>query len=208
VGGKGAGAEDGILLSLGEQHSFPLPEVFDFLSPDDVEEVLVQALLQTPMFGTRFRWNASRSLALMRYSMGKRVPPQIQRARSDDLMAGVFPAQAACQDNAVTAYVDVPDHPLVTETIRDCLHEAMDIDGLKRVLEGIRAGRIRTLAVDLPEPSVFAHQLLNSQPYTYLDDAPLEERRARAVSVRRSLPPEDAAAFGALDEQAIAQVRL
>ena len=205
---QAAASDDGILLSLSEQHSFPLADVFEFLSPQNVEDVLIQATLQAPMFGTRFRWNANRSLALNRFSMGKRVPPQIQRARSDDLMAAVFPAQTACQDNAVTAYVDVPDHPLVAETIRDCLHEAMDIDGLKRVLEGIRAGRIRTLAVDLPEPSVFAHQLLNSQPYTYLDDAPLEERRARAVSVRRSLPPEDAAAFGALDEQAIAQVRL
>ncbi len=204
---QAAASDDGILLSLSEQHSFPLADVFEFLSPQNVEEVLVQAALQAPMFGTRFRWNASRALTLSRYSMGKRVPPQIQRARSDDLMAAVFPAQVACQDNAATAYVDVPDHPLVKETIGDCLHEAMDIDGLKRVLHGIREGRIRTLAVDLPEPSVFAHQLLNSQPYTYLDDAPLEERRARAVSVRRSLPPEDAAAFGALDEAAIAQVR-
>ncbi len=204
---QAAASDDGILLSLSEQHSFPLADIFEFLSPQNVEDVLVQSALQAPMFGTRFRWNASRALSLSRYSMGKRVPPQIQRARSDDLIAAIFPAQVACQDNAVTTYVDVPDHPLVKETINDCLHEAMDIDGLKRVLAGIREGRIRTLAVDLPEPSVFAHQLLNSQPYTYLDDAPLEERRARAVSVRRSLPPEDAAAFGALDEQAIAQVR-
>ena len=203
---QAAASDDGILLSLGEQHSFPLHEVFDFLSPDDVEEVLVQALLQTPMFGTRFRWNASRSLALMRYSMGKRVPPQIQRARSDDLMAAVFPAQVACQENA-NAHVELPDHPLVNETVKDCLREAMDVDGLKEVLRGIRQGRIRTLSVDLPEPSVFAHQLLNSNPYTYLDDAPLEERRARAVSVRRTLPPEDATAFGALDAEAIEQVR-
>jgi len=203
---QAAASDDGILLSLSEQHSFPLADVFEFLSPQNVEDVLTQAVLQAPMFGTRFRWNASRALSLSRYYMGKRVPPQIQRARAQDLIAAVFPGQVACQDNAVSAYVDLPDHPLVKETLSDCLRDAMDVDGLKRVLQGIREGRIRTIAVDLPEPSVFSHQLLNSQPYTYLDDAPLEERRARAVSVRRSLPPEDAAAFGALDEQAISQV--
>jgi ATP-dependent Lhr-like helicase len=204
---QAAANDDGILLSLGEQHSFPLEEVFGFLSPKNVEEVLVQAVLQTPMFGTRFRWNASRALSLLRYSMGKRVPPQIQRARADDLLAAVFPAQVACQDNAgPNRLLELPDHPLVKETLHDCLREAMDVDGLKEVLKGISGGEIRTIAVDLPEPSVFAHQLLNSQPYTYLDDAPLEERRARAVSVRRTLPAEDAAAFGALDSEAIREV--
>ena len=203
---QAAASDDGILLSLGEQHSFPLADIFQFLSPDNVEEVLVQAVLQTPLFGTRFRWNATRALAMLRYTGGKRVPPQIQRARSDDLIASVFPAQVACQDNMGAGNIEPPDHPLVKETLDNCLHEAMDVDGLKKILEGIRDGRIRTLAVDLPEPSVFAHQLLNSQPYTYLDGAPLEERRARAISVRRTLPPEDAAAFGALDPEAIAQV--
>src|SRR5262249_29378859 len=147
-----------------------------------------------------------RALAMLRYTGGKRVPPQIQRARSDDLIAWVFPAQVACQDNMGSADIEPSDHPLVKETLDNCLHEAMDVDGLRQVLQGVRDGRIRTLAVALPEPSVFAHQLLNSQPYTYLDGAPLEERRARAISVRRTLPPEDAAAFGALDSEAIAQV--
>src|SRR5712692_6580606 len=203
---QAAASDDGILLSLGEKHSFPLADIFGFLSPSNVEEVLTQAVLQTPLFGTRFRWNATRALALMRYYRGKRVPPQIQRARSDDLLGAVFPAQVACQDNAGPGDVALPDHPLVKETLHNCLHEAMDLDGLKSVLDQLRDGRIRTLAVDLPEPSVFAHQLLNSQPYTYLDDAPLEERRARAVSLRRTLPAEDAAAFGALDPHAIEQV--
>ncbi len=203
---QAAASDDGILLSLGEQHSFPLDDVFDFLSPENVEEVLTQAVLQAPLFGTRFRWNATRALALHRMQNGKRVPPHLQRARSEDLLAAVFPAQVGCQDNRTDPYIEVPDHPLVHETVQNCLREAMDVDGLKEVLRAMRAGIIRRLAVDLPEPSVFAHAMLNSAPYTYLDDAPLEERRARAISVRRTLPPADAAAFGALDEAAIAQV--
>jgi ATP-dependent Lhr-like helicase len=203
---QAAATDDGVLLSLGEQHSFPLADVFSFLTEQTVEETLVQAVLQAPLFGTRFRWNATRALALARFQGGKRVPPPIQRARSDDLMAAVFPAQVACQDNHGAGDVEIPDHPLVTETLGDCLREAMDVDGLKVVLRGIRSGEIRTVAVDVPEPSPFSHAILNSNPYTYLDDAPLEERRARAVSLRRTLSPEDAAAFGALDADAIAQV--
>ncbi|MFZ5468298.1 MAG: DEAD/DEAH box helicase [Myxococcota bacterium] len=203
---QAAASDDGILLSLGEQHSFPLADIFDFLSPSNVEEVLTQALLQTPLFPTRFRWNSTRALALSRFSMGKRVPPHLQRARAEDLLAAVFPAQVGCQDNHGGEKIEPPDHPLVNETLDNCLREAMDVDGLKAVLQGMKEGRIRTVAVDLPEPSVLAHQMLNSAPYTYLDEAPLEERRARAVSVRRTLPPADAAAFGALDAEAIAQV--
>jgi ATP-dependent Lhr-like helicase len=203
---QAAASDDGILLSLGEQHSFPLADIFDFLHENTVEDVLVQAVLQAPIFGTRFRWNATRALALSRVNGGQRVPPQIQRARSDDLLAAVFPAQVGCQDNRAGDAIEVPDHPLVKETVNDCLREAMDIDGLKRVLRELKAGRIRTVAIDLPEPSPLAHALLNSAPYTYLDDAPLEERRARAVSLRRALPAEDAAAFGALDAHAIEQV--
>jgi ATP-dependent Lhr-like helicase len=203
---QAAATDDGVLLSLGEQHSFPLADVFSFLDAGTVEAVLVQAVLQAPLFGTRFRWNASRALALARFQNGKRVPAPIQRARSDDLMAAVFPAQVACQDNHGVGDIEIPDHPLVTETLRDCLREAMDVDGLARVLRGIASGAIRTIAVDVPEPSPLSHAILNSNPYTYLDDAPLEERRARAVSVRRTLSPEDAAAFGALDADAIAQV--
>jgi ATP-dependent Lhr-like helicase len=203
---QAAATDDGVLLSLGEQHSFPLADIFDFLHPDSVESVLVQAVLQSPMFGTRFRWDATRALALSRYHSGGRVPPHIQRARAEDLLAAVFPAQLGCQDNHGSAEVDLPDHPLVNEPLRDCLTEALDLEGLKRVLQGLRSGTIQTVARDLPEPSPLAHALLNSQPYTFLDDAPLEERRARAVQVRRSLPAEDAAGLGALDASAIQQV--
>lgn len=203
---QAAATEDGILLSLSEQHSFPLADIFDFLHPDRVEEVLVQAVLQVPLFGTRFRWVASRALAMQRVQSGKRVPPALQRARAEDLLASVFPEGVGCQDNHGGEDVVIPDHPLVRQAMDDCLREAMDVDGLKAVLRGIREGRIQTLARDLPEPSVFAHQMLNSQPYTFLDGAPLEERRTRAVALRRTLSPEDAVAFGALDDAAIAQV--
>ncbi len=203
---QAAATDDGILLSLGEQHSFPLEDVFAFLSPQNVEEVLTQAVLQTPLFGTRFRWNATRALAMTRFSMGKKVPPPLQRARSDDLLASVFPAQVGCQDNHGGGDIELPDHPLVFQTAEDCLREAMDVDGLAEVLRGMKAGTILCRTADRPEPSPLSHALLNSNPYTYLDDAPLEERRARAVSLRRSLPPGDAAAFGALDASAIAQV--
>ncbi|HZH04090.1 MAG TPA: DEAD/DEAH box helicase, partial [Myxococcaceae bacterium] len=203
---QAAANDDALLLSLSEQHSFPLSDIFDYLRAETVEEVLTQAVLQTPLFGTRFRWNASRALALSRYSKGRRVPPQIQRGRSEDLLAAVFPAQVGCQDNHGGGDIELPDHPLVKETMDNCLREALDVDGLKAVLGGIRRGDVRTVAVDLPEPSPLAHHILNSQPYTFLDEAPLEERRARAVKVRRTLAPEDASAFGALDASAIAQV--
>jgi ATP-dependent Lhr-like helicase len=203
---QAAATDDGVLLSLSEQHSFPLLDIFDFVTPEACEEVLVQAVLQTPLFGTRFRWNASRALALERMRNGQRVPPQIQRSRSEDLLGAVFPAQLGCQDNHGGADVELPDHPLVTDTMHDCLHEALDVQGLQRLIADIRDKRVRVLAVDTPEPSPLSHQLLNSAPYTFLDEAPLEERRARAVAVRRSLPAADQAAFGALDEAAIRQV--
>src|SRR5690606_35882360 len=203
---QAAATEDGILLSLSEQHSFPLADIFDFLHPDRVEDVLVQAVLQVPLFGTRFRWVATRALAMQRMQNGRRVPPIFQRARAEDLLASVFPEGVGCQDNHGGAPIEVPDHPLVRQAMEDCLHEAMDLEGLKQVLRGIRGGHIQTLARDPPEPSALAHQMLNSQPYTFLDGAPLEERRARAVALRRTLAPEDAVALGALDDAAIAQV--
>ncbi|NVJ22441.1 MULTISPECIES: DEAD/DEAH box helicase [Myxococcus] len=203
---QAAATEDGILLSLGEQHSFPLADIFDFLHPDQVEEVLVQAVLQSPLFGTRFRWVATRALALNRMMGGKRVAPNLQRARSEDLLAAVFPAQVGCQDNHGGGDVELPDHPLVKQTMDDCLHEAMDVEGLREVLRQMKDGRIRLEARDVPEPSVFAHAMIHSQPYTFLDDAPAEERRVRNVALRRALPAEDAAAFGALDATAIATV--
>ncbi|MCE2501652.1 MAG: DEAD/DEAH box helicase [Dehalococcoidia bacterium] len=194
--------DDGLNFSLGPSMAFPLGDVFNYLSPNTVEEVLTQAVFQAPLFGTRWRWNASRFLALLRHSGGKKVPAPLQRMRSDDLLAAVFPAQVQCQDNAAPGDIDPPDHPLVFETTRDCLTEAMSLEGLKSVLESIRSGNIEVLARDTVQPSVFAHQILNAMPYAFLDDAPLEERRARAVSLRRALP-EDSRDLSALDPDAI-----
>jgi ATP-dependent Lhr-like helicase len=202
---QAAATDNGIVISLGEQHSFPLEVVFEFLRVATVEEVLTQALLPAPMFTARWRWNASRALAIPRYSGGRRLPPPIARMRADDLMAAVFPDQAACPEN-LTGEVRIPDHPLVRETIDNCLYEAMDLNGLRRVLGEIAEGEIQTVAVDTPEPSPFSHEILNSNPYAYLDDAPLEERRARAVQMRRTLPADYAAGAGALDPQAIETV--
>jgi ATP-dependent helicase Lhr and Lhr-like helicase len=202
---QAAATDNGIVISLTEQHSFPLELVFHFLKPETVKQVLEQALLASPMFTARWRWNASRALAVPRFSGGRKVPPPIQRMRSDDLLASVFPDQAACAEN-LAGEIRIPDHPLVRETIGNCLYEAMDLPGLRRLLEVMESGRIRTVAVDTAEPSPLSHEILNSNPFAYLDDAPLEERRARAVELRRTLPPEIASGPGALDPQAIAQV--
>ncbi len=202
---QAAATDNGLLLSLSDQHSFPLESVFDFLHPNTVEQVLTQAMLPAPMFGARWKWNASRALAVPRFQGGKKVPPPIQRMRSDDLLAAVFPDQIACPEN-LTGEIRIPDHPLVKETIDNCLHEAMDLDGLVDVLKRIDNGSLKTIAIDTPEPSPFSHEILNSNPYAYLDDAPLEERRARAVQLRRTLPMEDAGSIGALDPAAIEQV--
>ncbi|ACG75187.1 DEAD/H associated domain protein [Anaeromyxobacter sp. K] len=203
---QAAATDEGVLLSLGPQHAFPLESIFSYVTPATVDEVLTQAVLQAPMFGVRWRWNATRALAIPRLFKGKRMPPPIARMRADDLLSAVFPAQTACQDNAPGGPIEVPDHPLVRETLRDCLGEAMDAGALRAVLERIAAGEVRLVAVDTPEPSPLAHELLNARPWAYLDDAPLEERRARAVAVRRALPPAEAAAAGALDPAAIAEV--
>jgi ATP-dependent Lhr-like helicase len=205
---QAAATDEGLVLSLGERHSFPLEAVFGFLRADTVRDVLVQAILAAPMFTSRWRWNATRALALLRFAHGRRVPPQIQRMRAEDLLAAVFPAALACQDNmrGAPAETALPDHPLVRETVRDCLTEAMDVDGLMAVLRRIERGEIRCLAVDTPMPSPFCHEILNANPYAFLDDAPLEERRARAVEMRRSLPPDLAGDLGALDPAAIAEV--
>ena len=201
---QAAATDNGIVISLSEQHSFPLEVVFRFLHPETVEEVLTQAMLPAPMFGARWRWNASRALAVLRFSGGRKVPPPILRMRSDDLLAAVFPDQVACQEN-LSGDIRIPDHPLVDETIRDCLHEAMDIDGLRAVIAGIEQGTIATKAVDTAEPSPLGHEILNANPYAFLDDAPLEERRARAVQLRRTLG-DDGSEIGALDPEAIAEV--
>jgi len=203
---QAAATDNGLNISLAEQHSFPLADVFHFLHTNSVQHVLEQAVLPAPVFGSRWRWDASRSLALIRFRHGKRVPLHIQRMQSDDLLASVFPDAAACPEN-LAGDIEIPDHPLVRETMKDVLTEAMDIDGLKEVLEGIADGRIRCVAVDTPIPSVFSHEILNANPYAYLDDAPLEERRARAVEMRRTLPASVLEEVGRLDPAAIAEVQ-
>jgi ATP-dependent Lhr-like helicase len=203
---QAAATDDAIVLSLGAAHSFPLPDAFHFVRAAQLDATLQQAVLQAPMFGTRWRWNASRALAVLRFERGKKVPPFLQRMRSDDLLAAVFPAQVACQDNAPGGPIEVPDHPLVQQTLRDCLGEAMDVDRLREVLGRMERGEIRLYARDTTEPSPFSHEVLNAKPYAYLDDAPLEERRARAVSLRRTLP-EHQRDLGALDAAAIERVR-
>ena len=203
---QAAATDNGLNISLGEQHSFPLGDVFHYLQAVTVKEVLEQAVLAAPLFTVRWRWAAGRALALLRFQGGKRVPPQIQRMRAEDLLAAVFPQAIACQENIV-GDIEIPDHVLVRETMGDVLTEALDLEGLQQVLRNIAAGRIRCLAVDTAVPSVFSHEILNANPYAYLDDAPLEERRARAVEMRRVLPPELASEVGRLDPAAIAEVR-
>ena len=202
---QAAATDNGIVISLSDRHAFPLELVFEFLKTFTVRDVLTQALFDAPMFGTRWRWNATRSLAILRFRGGAKVPAPIQRMRSDDLLAAVFPDQVACAEN-LSGPIRIPDHPLVNETIANCLTEAMDLDGLERVLRGIETGAIRTIALDTPEPSVFSHEILNANPYAYLDDAPLEERRARAVNLRRTLPADAPDGTGILDPAAIALV--
>jgi ATP-dependent Lhr-like helicase len=203
---QAAATDNGLNISLSEQHSFPLDDVFRFLQPESVEQLLEQAVLTSPIFTTRWRWVAGRALALLRFMGGKKVPPQIQRMRSDDLLAAVFPEALACQENT-SGEIEIPDHPLVRETMEDSLTEAMDVEGLKELLRAIRSNEIRCLAVDTPVPSQFSHEILNANPYAYLDDAPLEERRARAVEMRRALPEAVLSEIGRLDPAAIAQVR-
>ncbi len=204
---QAAATEDALLLSLGPQHSFPLADVFRYLHPASVRDVLIQAFLDAPVFATRWRWNTTISLAVPRSRGGSKVPPQLQRMQSDDLMAAVFPDAAACQDN-LPGDREIPDHPLVNQTVRDCLQEAMDLDGLGEVLARIHAGELQLVSRDTPEPSVFAHEIVNARPYAFLDDAPLEERRAHAVQARRAggAPGGRDGQFGALDAGAIARV--
>jgi ATP-dependent Lhr-like helicase len=203
---QAAATDNGINISLAEQHSFPLSDVFQFLTEKTAKQLLEQAAIASPIFKTRWRWAANRSLQLLRMSKGKRIAPQIQRTRSDDLLASVFPQAAACFETIV-GDIQIPDHPLVNEVMQDVLQEAMDLEGLNEVLRGIAAGTIRCLAVDTPVPSQFAHELLNANPYAFLDEAGLEERRARAITLRRGLPDSVADGAGRLDQAAIDTVR-
>jgi ATP-dependent Lhr-like helicase len=201
---QSAATDNGIVISLAEQHAFPLAAVFEYVKSQSVVDVLTQALLPAPMFEARWRWNAMRSLAILRMRGGRKVAPQLLRMRADDLLASVFPDQVACAEN-LSGPIRIPDHVLVRETIDNCLHEAMDIDGLLEVLRGIENGTIKTVAVDTPEPSTFSHEILNANPYAFLDDAPLEERRARAVQLRRGTRV-DFDGAGIVDPAAIAEV--
>src|SRR5438105_471287 len=203
---QAAATEEGIILSLGSQHSFPLEEVFRYLHPNTVRDTLEQALLQSPIFETRWRWSTTLALAVPRNRGGARVPNQLQRMYAEDLLQAVFPDAAACQDNLPGAR-EIPEHPLVRQALRDALEEAVDLHGLEAQLRRLYAGEIATIARDTPEPSVLSHELLNSAVYTFLDDAPLEERRTRAVYTRRATELRSADDLGALDPAAIQRVR-
>jgi ATP-dependent helicase Lhr and Lhr-like helicase len=203
---QAAATDNGLNISLAEQHSFPLSDVFDFLTEQTVTGLLEQASLDSPIFRARWRWDAGRSLQLLRFYNGKRIAPQVQRTRSDDLLASVFPQVAACQEN-IEGDIQIPSHPLIQEVMKDVLTEAMDLQGLIGLLAGIRTGAIRCLAVDSTTPSAFAHELLNANPYAFLDDAPLEERRARAVSMRGMVPEKLLGEAGRLEPAAIAELR-
>src|SRR5262249_17459551 len=205
---QAAANEEAIVLSLGLQHSFPLEEVFDYLHPDRARDLLVQALLAAPMFGARWRWNLTRALLLSRMQNGRRIPTPLVRMRAEDQLAKAFPQVLACPETLPPGEMPVPwEHPLVRQTIEDCLTEAIDIDGFLEVLEGLRDGRIRKVAVDTVEPSAFARGILNAMPYSFLAAAPLEERRTQAVIARRALDPHAADTIGMLDPAAVARVR-
>ncbi|MGH7639740.1 MAG: DEAD/DEAH box helicase [Candidatus Dormibacteria bacterium] len=203
---QAAASEDAVLLSLGPQHSFPLEDVPRFLSSSTLEEVLRRAALLSPLFQVRWRWNLNRALIVPRYRGGRRNPPPIQRMEADDVLAAVFPALVACQNENPQGPMVIPEHLLVRQTLDDCLFEAMDLEGLRRLVGAIEGGRVRVSCRDTTEASVLAHEIVNGRPYTFLDDAPLEERRSRAVSLRRGLPLE-ARDLGRLDPGAILRVR-
>jgi len=203
---QAAATENAIVLSLSTSHSFPLDEVVRYLRSHTALDVLVQALLDAPMFGLRWRWNATTALALPRFIGGRKVAPQLQRMKSEDLLASVFPDQVACAEN-LSGPREVPDHPLVAQTLHDCLHDAMDSDGWLRLLQRIESGDVQVVTRDLPAPSPLAAEALNARPYAYLDDAPLEERRTQAVEKRRFTDNESIDEMGCLDADAIAAVR-
>jgi ATP-dependent Lhr-like helicase len=203
---QAAASDDAVVISLGTGQSLPLEELPRFLTSATAEDTLAQALLLSPMFQVRWRWNLGRALVVLRQRGGRRNPPPIQRMEADDLLAAVFPALAACQENAGVGPIDIPEHPMVRQTMHDCLHEATDVDGLVALLERIETGAVRPHFVESAEPSPMSHEILNGRPYTYLDDAPLEERRTRAVALRRGLP-DSVRELGRLDPDAIARVR-
>ena len=204
---QAAATEDAIVLSLGPTHSFPLDEVFHYLNSKTVRQLLCQALLDAPMWNIRWRWNVTRSLAVLRRRGGKKIPAQLQRMDAEDLLTAIFPDQVACFENLPTGEREIPSHPLVDQTVKDCLEEAMDIDGLEKLLVSIERNERNLFARDVIEASPLSQEILNARPYAYLDDAPLEERRTRAVFQRRWLDPQQASDMGKLDQAAIDRVR-
>jgi ATP-dependent Lhr-like helicase len=205
---QAAANEEAIVLSLGVVHSFPLEEVFDYLRPETVEALLTQAVLATPLFTARWRWNVSRALLLERVQGSKRVPPPLVRMRAEDLLTQAFPQAVACGETLAPGDIPIPlEHPIVAQTIQDCLRQALDVDGLIDLLRGLRDGTIRKVAIDTPEPSPFARSVLAVKPYGFLDDAPLEERRTQAVIARRASTTRAEETLGALDPDAVARVR-
>ncbi|MCM2379176.1 DEAD/DEAH box helicase [Pseudomonas marginalis] len=203
---QAAASENAIVLSLSTSHSFELDEVWRYLNSQSAEHILIQAVLDAPLFGVRWRWNAGVALALPRYTGGRKVAPQIQRMKSEDLIASVFPDQIACLEN-LAGEREVPEHPLVEQTLDDCLHEAMDSEGWLALLRRMEHGEVCLISRDLPAPSPMAAEILSARPYTFLDDAPLEERRTQAVLNRRWSDPQSTDDLGALDADAIAGVR-
>ena len=201
---QAAATDDAVVLSLGPHHSFVLADVARYVHSSTVEDTLEHAILDSPMFQSRWRWNLNRSLMVLRFRGGRRNPPPIQRMEADDLMAAVFPQAAACQENA-TGPVEIPDHVLVRQTVDDTLHEALDADGLRALLEGVESGAVEVHCVETTEPSVLAHEILTARPYAFLDDEELQNRRTNAVHLRRGLAV-DLTSIGALDPDAIAQV--
>ncbi len=207
---QAAANEEAVLISLGPMHSFPLDDVWQFLHPNTATDVLTQALLPAPMFQARWRWNATRSLLVERFRSGKRVPPPLLRFRADDALAAAFPAAQACPETLPPGPIEVPfDHPLVAQTIADCLHEAMDLDGFLALLARVREGRIALHSHDGSAPSPFADAILHAMPYAFLDDAPLEERRTQAVAgAQRGARSRSSQENGSdLDADAVAIVR-
>lgn len=198
--------DDSIVLSLGPTHSFALEDVSGYLKSASVRDVLIQALLDAPMFPTRWRWTATSALAIRRMNGGKKVPPQFQRSDAEDLLTVVFPDQVACAEN-LSGPREVPDHPLVQQTLYDCLNEVMDIGGLERLLSRIEAGEVRVVCRDLAAPSPLAHAIIHAKPYAFLDDGEAEERRTRAISTQPLMDLRTAADIGRLDPEAIARVR-
>ncbi len=202
---QAAALEDTIVLSLGSTHSFPLEEVIHYLKPATVREVLTQALLDAPMFPTHWRWNAAIALAIKRFTGGKKSPPQFQRTDAEDLLAVIFPDQIACAEN-IAGDREIPDHPLVSQTVHDCLHVLMDVARLQQVLNDISEGNIKVICRDLATPSSLAEEVLVARPYAFLDDAPAEERRTALVQTRQYYQSEETPGAAALHQDVIREV--